>query len=122
MRASRSLQTAVLMVAALIVALPAAATFERVSLAYEVATRNFTPPATQSGGLVLRQCDTCTRQSIRVTPGTLYVLDGESLSLDKFKEALQLSGSNPITLTVLHHLESDTVLRVSATTIRNTSR
>ena len=118
MRVSRIAKTIILAVTALV----AGAAFERVSLAYEVSTRNFTAPATQNGGVVIRRCDNCSLQSIRVTASTTYTLDGEMLSLEKFKDALVLSNGDAVTLTVLHHLESDTVLRVSATTVRNYTR
>lgn len=122
MRASRSIRNAVLTAFAVSISLPAVAAFERVSLAYEVSTRNFTAPASTNGGIVIRECDSCEMRSIRVTAGTAYTLDGKSITLDEFKDALVLSGRDTVLLTVLHHLESDTVLRVSATSVRNNAR
>ena len=93
----------------------ALASFEPIALAYEVKTQNFTAPATANGGLLLRECDACKYRSIRVTASTAYSVNGEPLTLDKFKDALSYSSRSNVTLTVLHHLESNTVLRVSAT-------
>ena len=106
--------------ASLLAALPALAAFERVSMAYEVVPRNFTAPATANGGLVIRECDRCAMRSIRVTAGTTYTMNGDRVTLDEFKDALDLRDREAVLLTVLHHLESDTVLSVSATSVRKT--
>lgn len=103
-----------LTVAASLLAVPVQADFEPVSMAYEVAGKHFTAPATPNGGLTLRRCGDCTPQTIRVTETTLYSFDGQQMILDRFRDALAAAPRNHVMLAVMHHLESDTVLRVSA--------
>ena len=92
----------------------AAAQFTTVVPAYEIALANFQPPATQSGGVAFRRCDTCELQQLSVTPSTTYSLNGESVVLEEFRKALQRVGDrDAVTVIVKHHLESDTVVAVA---------
>ena len=117
MRVKRITTTLALAVFAIVASHNALAAFERVAQAYEVKTKNFTAPASANGGIVIRECDACRFRSIRVTTATAYSIDGESLTLDNFKDALAASRRSTVTLTVLHDLESDTVVRISATMV-----
>ena len=103
----------------ILVAGAAQADFEPVSLAYEISGKDFTVPATPNGGLTLRRCDDCASQSIRVTDTTLYSFNGQQMILDRFKDALAAAPRNQVVLAVMHHLESDTVVRVSAVVRRD---
>ena len=107
-----------LFLAALILglALPAAAEYEVVALAHEIALSNFMAPATQNGGLSFKECSACETKTVRVTSDTQYFVDGNSVRLDKFKQAvLPLRNRDAVSVIVKHHLESDTIVSVSVT-------
>jgi len=81
-----------------------------VSQAYEVVLSDFRAPATENGGVAFKECDDCDRMSVRVTSGTRYSVNGKSVRLSEFREAISLAGDRDEKyLTVLHHLESNTV-------------
>lgn len=110
-----------LFIAALLLGLvyPAAAEFTTVSRAYEVELSRFTAPATLNGGAVFKLCDDCATKTVRVNENTQYVVNGQAMPLDKFKQAAsKVRDRTAVTVVVLHHLKSDTVVSVSAT-IRN---
>ncbi len=91
-----------------------AAAGEIVSLAYEVPLSEFRAPATTNGGASFRECSECERHLVRVTAATHYVVNGKSMQLEAFKDALMhASDRDEKTLTVLHHLESDTIESIS---------
>ena len=94
--------------------LSAAAQFTTIAPAYEIALSNFRPPATQSGGLAFRKCDSCELQRLRVTPSTSYSVNGHAVVLKEFRKALRTANDrDSITVVVKHHLESDTVVSVA---------
>jgi predicted secreted protein len=100
--------------ALLMLALPAAADFETVSRAYEVSLDRMTIPATVNSRVMFKDCDSCDTQSIRVTAETRYSVNGRKLRLKKFRQAIRRAPrGQDVPVTVLHHLESDTVLAVS---------
>ena len=81
-----------------------------VSQAYEVALSNFRAPATANGAAAFKTCDDCERQSVRVTNGTRYQINGRALRLQDFRKAIsQVNSRSGVAVTVLHHLESDTI-------------
>lgn len=107
-----------LFVAAMVLslALPAAAEFEVVSLAHEIALSNFRAPTTYNGSLAFKECSECETKSVRVTPNTQYVLNDKAVPLEKFRQALQqVRDRDEVAIIVLHHLETDTVVSVSVT-------
>ena len=108
----------ILFVAALVLslALPAAAEFEVVALAHEIALSNFRAPTTHNGSLAFKECSECETKSVRVTPNTEYVLNDRAVPLKEFRQALQkVRDREEVAIIVLHHLESDTVESVSVT-------
>lgn len=91
----------------------ATADFVVVSEAYEVALSDLRLPGTTNGTLALKECGTCDYETIRVTSGTRYEANGETLSLQDFSKALEeVRNPSEVTVTVLHHLESDTITAV----------
>ena len=81
-----------------------------ISQAYEIALSNFRAPATTNGGVAFQVCDDCERMSVRVTAGTSYKVNGKAVKLEEFKKAIAyVSDRDEVVLTVLHHLESDTI-------------
>lgn len=85
-----------------------------VSLAYEVPLNEFRVPATTNSGASFRECSGCERHLVRVTAATQYVINGESLRLQAFREALMHARNrDDKTVIVMHHLESDTIESIS---------
>jgi len=85
------------------------------SQAYEVVLSEFRAPATENGGASFKPCSECERKIVRVTSATRYSVNGQPLSLEKFRQALaRASGRDETSITVLHHLESNTIVSVSA--------
>jgi hypothetical protein len=93
--------------------LSAAAQDRIVSQAYEVQLSEFRAPATENGGAAFKECRDCTRMIVRVTSGTRYSINGEALSLENFRLTIaQTSDRDEKSVTVLHHLESDTIVSI----------
>ena len=98
----------------LLVGMTANADFVTVEEAYEVPLTSFRAPGTTAGALALKHCEECEMQLIRVTGRTQYVFQNEHMTLPEFRKAL--TGVNQRSskwVIVLHHLESDTVSRVT---------
>lgn len=85
-----------------------------VAQAHEISLENFSAPATENGGATFSKCNTCQRQTVRVSGGTRYVVNGSDVRLEDFRKALsQVRSRDDVTLTVVHHLESDTITKIS---------
>ena len=85
-----------------------------VSQAYEVSLDNFRAPATENGGVSFKECDSCDRKVVRVSEGTRYTVNGKAVMLEDFRKAIASASDRSKTwLTVLHHLESDTIKMVA---------
>jgi len=98
---------------ALCASLPAAAVFEVVSKAHEVALTDLRLPGSTSGTLTFKACKDCDYETVRVTASTQYEANRQSLTLEDFRNALaQIRNRQEVTVTVLHHLESDTIKAV----------
>lgn len=105
-----------LLIAAAVVTftLPAFADFEVVSEAYELSLVNVTVPVSQSGHLAFRECGDCETKSIRIASEARFKLNGQGVRYDKFRAAVQQIGNRRMaSVTVKHHLASDTVVSVS---------
>ena len=88
----------------------AGAQAEVVSRAYEVALGNFRAPVSENGSAIFKTCDDCQQMIIRVTPHTVYTIRERQVRFKDFRKAVQNNRSNVnVAVTVLHHLESDTV-------------
>jgi len=96
--------------------LPAAAEFQTVSLAHEVALSNFQVPASQNAGVIFRKCDNCDGRAVRVNVNTQYIINGQSVPLKEFRKRIfRIRNRTRETVTVLQHLESNTIVSVSVT-------
>lgn len=94
-------------------ALPAAAQFRTISEAYEVALSDIRLPQRSVGTIAYKQCAECQYETKRVDASTVWQINGQSLSLDKFRsKTASLDGRGKVAVTVLHHLESDRVTAV----------
>lgn len=99
------------LLAALLVSLclPAGADFPVVSKAYELSLADVRLPATPSGTITFKECESCDYHTIRVTAETRYEVDARALTLEEFRKAIaQLGNPADVPVTVLHHLESGT--------------
>ncbi len=96
------------------VALPAMAQFRTVSKAHEVRLSDLRLPQNDGGTVAYKPCDECPYETKRTSSDAQWILDGNSLPLDKFKRSLMsITDRRNTAVTVLHHLESDRVTRVS---------
>ena len=95
-------------------ALPAAAQFRTISKAHEVRLSDLRLPVSDGGTVAYKPCDTCPYETKRVSSDAQWVFDGKNMSLDKFKRGLMsVTDRRNTAVTVLLHLESDRVTRVS---------
>lgn len=104
-----------LLVALLITfSLSAAADFETIEEGYEVALSNMSVPVTSSGSLVFKECLDCDAKAIRMTPHTRFVVNGRTVALKEFrKRVFQVNDRTSVAVSIMHHLESDTIASVS---------
>ena len=106
----------ILVIAAAMIAfaLPAFADFGIVSNSYEVSLADVTVPPSQSSNLAFKECGDCETLSIRMARGARFELNGRSVRYDSFRAAVQqIRDRSKASVTVRHHLESDTVTAVS---------
>lgn len=109
-----------ILIAAIILAmsLPAAAQFRTVQQAYEVQLTNLRLPQSDVGTLGFRPCDGCDFVTKRLSEDTRFVLNGRSMSLEKFRRGLaRVKQRQNQWVTVLHHLEKDRITKVELTAI-----
>ena len=102
-----------LTVTALCLGLSTAAADRIISQAYEVVLSEFTAPVTENGGATFKECGDCERRIVRVTSSTRYGVNGRAVTLDEFRRAIaQADDQDEKSVTVLHHLESDTIVSI----------
>ena len=95
--------------------LTAAAQGRIVSQAYEVGLDDFRAPATVNGGVVFKACSKCEHQRVRVTANTRYAINGKTVRFEDFRKAVQqVENRDEKMVTVVHHLESDTIKSLDA--------
>ena len=100
-------------VALTILCATAAADFNTVTRAHEVALSSFRLPISPSGTLGIRKCASCELGAYRVTTSTRYTVNGSDVDLREFRRLmLQVKNRDRVAVTVMHHLESDTVTQV----------
>ena len=86
-----------------------------ISQAYEILLNNFQAPVSAVSTIWFKECDDCEQQHVRVTEATIYSVNGRSVRLEEFRIAiLQASDRDNMAVTVLHHLESNTVESIDA--------
>ncbi|MDJ0793919.1 MAG: hypothetical protein QNI98_06685 [Woeseiaceae bacterium] len=94
--------------------LPAMAEFETVSRAYEVALGKMRIPTSIYSSVGFRECDECEMHTVRLTGNTRFVVNGRTVSFEKFREmAAAVNDADAVPVIVLRHLESDTITRIS---------
>jgi biopolymer transport protein ExbD len=102
-----------LLLAALMIYGQAAADFKTIAKAYEVPLTELGLPVSLSGSLSFRECDTCERFTVRIDANTRFLVNQEATTLDDFRQRVRgLSNAAERPVTVLHDLESNTVIEV----------
>ena len=97
-------------------ALPVAADFRTVSLAHEISLSNLRIPISTNAGVSFKNCDDCKVQTVRATPTTQYIVNGRATTLKEFREMVfQVKDRANNIVTVLQHLETNTIVSVSVT-------
>ena len=86
-----------------------------ISQASEILLNNFQAPVSAVSTIVFKECDECEQQHARVTEATIYSVNGRPVRLEEFRIAiLQATDRDDKAVTVLHHLESNTVESIDA--------
>jgi hypothetical protein len=105
------------LIAALLLTLgtTANADFVVVSDGYELALSDVRLPGSVNGTLTFRECKDCPYRTLRVTAATRYEANGQPLTLEEFRRSMEkVARPSHVAVTVLHHLESDTIVAVQA--------
>lgn len=98
----------------LAVSLPAAADFNTVDLAYEIALSEFRMPTSNNSKLSFRECDDCVIHTYRVTIETQYLLNRTPMDLADFrKRLLTVRNRDEKLVIVMRNLESNTIISVT---------
>ena len=99
---------------ALALAIPAFAQITTVAQAHEVNLNDVRFPQSTSGTIGFRPCSECEYATKRVSASTRWVLNGQPVTLEKFREGLaHITNRNSEIVTIVHHLEEDTITEVS---------
>jgi len=95
-------------------ALPAAADFTTVQVAYEVALSEVRLPRNEHGTIAFKECNDCEYKTKRVSANIRYLVDGRSVTLEKFREMTdRVADRDNEAVTILHHLKDNRVTEVS---------
>ncbi len=95
-------------------AMPATADYVTIELAYEVALSEVRLPRSEAGTIAFRECGRCEFRTKRVDPETRWVVNGRTVTLRKFQEAVsQVADRSAEAVTILHHLERNRITQVS---------
>ena len=104
------------MIAAIVLALsvPAFAQITTIALAHEVNLNDVRFPQSTSGTIGYRPCAECEYTTKRVSGDTRWVLNGQPVTLERFRESLaRITNRNTEIVTITHHLEQDRITEVS---------
>lgn len=99
---------------ALAFAAPAFAQITTIALAHEVNLNDVRFPQSTGGTIGYRPCAECEYTTERVSGNTRWVLNGQPVTLEKFREALaHITNRDTEIVTIMHHLEEDLITEVS---------
>lgn len=108
-----------LLIAAIVlgVALPVAAQFGTIAEAYEVRLSDLRMPLNEGGTVAYKPCGACSYETKPVSSDAEWILNGQSLPFAEFRRGIMsIADGDAASVTVLHHLEKDRVIRVQVTT------
>ena len=96
----------------------AAAQFQTVAEAYEVALNDIRLPQNEVGTIAFKQCGECSYETRRVNRDTIWEFNGDRMSLEKFRRNFaSIDRSQNIPVQILYHLELNQVTRVWVATL-----
>ena len=85
-----------------------------ISRAYEVPLNLMTVPVTLNGSITYRECEDCETNSSLLTQSTLLRVNGQRVDLKEFrKQVFSVHDRSSETVTVLRHLDSNTIESIS---------
>lgn len=94
---------------------PAAADFVTIVKAHEVAVADLRLPGNTGGTLSFKACGDCDYQTVRVTSATQYEANNRSYTLEDFRKELErIDNPRNVHVTVMQHLESNTITAIRA--------
>ena len=80
---------------------------------YEVLVNSVRLPTGPSGTITVKECDDCDYETYRVTPRTIYAVDGKNMRLDDFRLAIEALRVDPsIAVNVRRDIQSNTIIKV----------
>ena len=92
----------------------ASADFVTVSRAYELEPEHVQIPVSTASNIRFSNCDGCKTESGQLTANTRFMVDGKTVSFEKFCDAMRLAKrSENAGIVLLHHLESNKIKSVS---------
>ena len=84
-----------------------------IAQAYEIAVDDLRLPGNVVGSVSFKDCDACEVQTVNVTTDTRYLLNNRDVSLVEFRKAVNsIVDKDTNIATVIHHLESDSIVAV----------
>jgi hypothetical protein len=96
------------------VSLSAAADFQTVELAYEVALSDLQVPVTSTGTVIFRECSECDPKVVLMTRHTQFLINGQVVELKEFrKNVFKIRQRDNKAVTIKHHLATDTITSIS---------
>ena len=100
---------------ALTLAAPAMAEiFKPITKGYEVSLSDVRLPRVDGGSIGYKPCEECEYRTDRVAVDARWVINGQSMTLRKFRERVALLGDlAEYTATVKRHIESNVIIKVS---------
>lgn len=94
----------------------AAAEFTTIERAYEVPLNLLRMPASTSGSVMFSECAECMAFRVPVTGNTEFVINGKAVLLKDFRKSLfRIRDREAQTITVMHHLQSNTITAIKVT-------
>ena len=95
------------------ISMMAGAQLRTISEAYEVRMADVRLPSSETGTISFKKCKECDFVIRRVSRNTEYEFNGEKMSLEKFRQAVNgVDRSLDIPVQVVHHLERDEITKL----------
>ena len=90
------------------------ADFVTVSRAYELEPELVHIPVSPASNMLFSNCDGCRTKSGQLTANTRFMVDGKTVSFEKFCDAMRLAKqSEHAGIILLHHMETNEIKSVS---------
>lgn len=104
----------VIAAAFLVIAAPVTAEIKLLEKGYEVALGDLRLPSVDNGTIAYKECKSCAFVTKQVNSETQWILNGQRVSLQKFRDSVDAVRSGKVRhATVRRHLDSGRITRVS---------